>query len=520
MRVAALFVLLLFVAMVSRPDQLSAGTTVHCNSDELHNISCHLRNQAGAIPGLYMAGRPVAHLVVTKSNGTVGDATGFLVGNGNYLITNNHVVENDDERKTLEVIFNDELDAYGQPRSTTTYHADQFVWTNIDLDYTIVHIDGNPQSVYGSLPIARRDLIAGEVLRIIQHPNGETKQVSVTECTVADPFLQNGATPYFQTNCDTEEGSSGSPILDENFNVVGLHWGSWNGACPNAGTRIEDLLQDAYANAFVDLETAVDRPADPNDQPPDPGGCKCNKNNNDPPPDCVILEPALLTKSPSSPDDLPPPTLATLGATSDVRAAGTHTVTLTSVSATARTGEITGPFGSVTLNARSVTANGTVSLQRVRPLLRGGVPSNEVRMRLRDLSGTASAIVPIPDSPSWGLSTGPNTFSLDTTVVGRMVCADSAGVVAMSGSCGILLRDIYFSGANPARLFIRFMGYYDFDQRTMTITGLSLRTPLRSGLITVSTPALGAYAVLLLSLLLAYVASRSLSRRRPRYPSP
>ena len=74
--------------------------------------------------------------------------------------------------------------------------------------------------ILGTAPAAATDLV------IIQHPAGETKQVSIVDCKVDDESV-SGTTKDetdFEHRCDTLGGSSGSPLFDaKTFKVVGLH---------------------------------------------------------------------------------------------------------------------------------------------------------------------------------------------------------------------------------------------------------------------------------------------------------
>jgi hypothetical protein len=94
-------------------------------------------------------------------------------------------------------------------------------------DWTIVRVQDNPTSVYGSLdlaPMADSDWTAtGDNLRwvnIIQHPFGGPKAIAIYH-----NLLTYRDANYMLYTTDTQPGSSGSPIFDSDWRVVGLHRG-------------------------------------------------------------------------------------------------------------------------------------------------------------------------------------------------------------------------------------------------------------------------------------------------------
>jgi len=90
-----------------------------------------------------------------------------------------------------------------------------------ELDYALVALAPEPGlAAYGWLPLIEEQgkLLVGETVNIIQHPNGEPKQLAIRNNQVVDElelFL------HYQT--DTSPGSSGSPVFNDQWEVVALH---------------------------------------------------------------------------------------------------------------------------------------------------------------------------------------------------------------------------------------------------------------------------------------------------------
>src|SRR6185369_4011734 len=77
-----------------------------------------------------------------------------------------------------------------------------------------------PLSGYGSLRLleAEGKAIVGELMNIIQHPNGEPKQLALRENKLVDVLDR-----FVHYETDTAPGSSGSPVFNDQWECVGLH---------------------------------------------------------------------------------------------------------------------------------------------------------------------------------------------------------------------------------------------------------------------------------------------------------
>src|SRR5882724_1902278 len=176
--------------------------------------------------GLQVA-RTVGRVWIAVASGRpLGYGTGFLIS-PRLLITNNHVLDSKAVARKSVVEFNYQLGIDGKalPSATFDLDPDAFFFTDQHLDYAVVavRLDGTrSQSLigFGWNPLIEEEgkAIISQFLNIIQHPNGEVKQLSLREnqlIDVLDDFLQ------YKT--DTAPGSSGSPVYNDRWEVVGLH---------------------------------------------------------------------------------------------------------------------------------------------------------------------------------------------------------------------------------------------------------------------------------------------------------
>lgn len=173
------------------------------------------------------AGKAVCRIEVRDRIGRVlGHGTGFLVSPC-LLITNNHVLENEDAALFSLAQFNYELDLDLRERQAVNFRFDpgRFFMTDTKLDFTLVALevkssDGSPLSEFGFLPLLRPTgkALVGEYVSIIQHPGGAPKAITIRENKITDVVDD-----YIQYSADTMEGSSGSPVFNDEWIVVALH---------------------------------------------------------------------------------------------------------------------------------------------------------------------------------------------------------------------------------------------------------------------------------------------------------
>lgn len=177
--------------------------------------------------GLKLA-KTVGRIVYARNNIIKPHGTGFLVGQ-NLLMTNNHVLENKYDAQKFMVEFEYEKNEDGKIGETAIFQLapDSFFMTNSNLDYTIVAVEpiakNNPTKkleAYGwnQLSSSKNQIIKGEAVSIIQHPKGLPKMIAIRENLVVDIHSE-----FIHYTTDTQRGSSGSLVANDQWEIVALH---------------------------------------------------------------------------------------------------------------------------------------------------------------------------------------------------------------------------------------------------------------------------------------------------------
>lgn len=181
--------------------------------------------------------------VADRSSRPMG--TGFLVS-PRLLLTNNHVLPDEDTARAVVVEFGAEIgiDNDPSPWSRFTLDPDGCFVTDERLDYTLVMVRPAPDgraagALFGwnQLIVRQGKIVTGEPVNVAGHPSGRLKEIAVRNSELVlqlDDFLHYSA--------DTEPGSSGSPVFNDQWEVVALHHVGTDEF--NEGVRISVILRD------------------------------------------------------------------------------------------------------------------------------------------------------------------------------------------------------------------------------------------------------------------------------------
>jgi V8-like Glu-specific endopeptidase len=149
--------------------------------------------------------------------------TGFLISEDRFL-TNEHCVNSAAVCETAASTFGYEDTENGSTSPGRRYECDQLISSDADLDFALLKLSGKPGLMWGTLKLSSREPALSEPVIVIEHPAGEPKQVSRRDCSITT-VQADGRKSHTDIGhkCDTLGGSSGSPVLSENFDVIGLH---------------------------------------------------------------------------------------------------------------------------------------------------------------------------------------------------------------------------------------------------------------------------------------------------------
>jgi endonuclease G len=197
------------------------------------------------------AARAVGRVDIRDENGVdLGWGTGSMVG-PRLLLTNHQVLEDAEvaRRSAIEFDFEDGLD--GQPRQPRVFALDPdlFFLADDDRDFALVAVAATEQQLapygFNRLIEVEGKAIIGDFVTIVQHPGERKKQVALRENRVVDVV-----DAFLHYEADTEPGSSGSPVFNDQWEIAALHHASVPapghgelGNHMNEGIRVSRILE-------------------------------------------------------------------------------------------------------------------------------------------------------------------------------------------------------------------------------------------------------------------------------------
>ncbi|CAH0487173.1 unnamed protein product [Peronospora farinosa] len=188
----------------------------------------------------------VARLSIIKENGMlIAYCTGWLLGCDGHLITNQHCIG------STEDAINTKVEFFAQ--ATTVSEALDYAVVRLDINNSVADYAGLYEKTGGYLQLRGSGAVLEENIYIPQHPLGYGKRIA---------WLHNGQPGRVEsltvTGCrkndvgyyvDTQEGSSGSPILATRDNkVIAMHH---CGDCLNGAIPSQAIIEDLTAKGVL-----------------------------------------------------------------------------------------------------------------------------------------------------------------------------------------------------------------------------------------------------------------------------
>ncbi len=193
------------------------------------------------VPVKDSAGKPV-----------IFSGTGWLLA-GDLVITNHHVIDarynyepraSEDDLKLqgaeTAAIFDFDGDAAGQEGKEVP--ASALVAWSAEIDYAVLRLSASPGRkplrVTTRAPDLRRD--PWQAMNIVQHPNGTSKKIALRNNLLVEVTADE---MVYLT--DTEQGSSGSPVCNDAWQVIALH--------RNGKRRVRNLSVEGKRVSYVNV---------------------------------------------------------------------------------------------------------------------------------------------------------------------------------------------------------------------------------------------------------------------------
>ncbi|MFJ8016714.1 trypsin-like serine peptidase [Streptomyces sp. NPDC096339] len=204
------------------------------------------------------AAATVARISILRDGLERPHATGFLVSPW-LLLTNHHVLPDADTARRCFLEFNAQVSIDNTPDAAIRFELapDTFFTADEHLDYALVAVrpaaDGSLAGAkfgWNQLSNQQGKLVQNEPVNVIGHPMGRLKEIALRDNALVqrlDEFL------HYRT--DTEPGNSGSPVFNDQWEVVALH----HQGVPNTDAQGRILRKDGQIwRRGIDSDDTID----------------------------------------------------------------------------------------------------------------------------------------------------------------------------------------------------------------------------------------------------------------------
>ena len=157
--------------------------------------------------------------------------SGFLIEPA-LLVTNEHCIRSEENCSTMAALFGYRRNGQGTEFGPQVRCAG---WTplqsSFELDLTVIRLTAAPGAEYGVVSLPDAPPPPDGPLAIVQHAGDFPQQVSIVDCAAGDaPVAGRVSDTDFTHTCDTAKGSSGSPVFNQDGELIGVHHFGFNDA--------------------------------------------------------------------------------------------------------------------------------------------------------------------------------------------------------------------------------------------------------------------------------------------------
>jgi len=176
--------------------------------------------------------------------GDAGYGSGVIISTKGYVLTNNHVIENNENLEAI-LSYQYSLDGYEE-----YVHSIEIIKQDKVKDLALIKIN-NPRTALRPINISRKVPAIGSQVHAIGHPDlevwtyttGYISQIREEyEWSYKDDF-EHMANVY-QTQTPIAEGNSGGPLLNNHGNLVGINtFGDSENDFQNFSVTVDEIIR-------------------------------------------------------------------------------------------------------------------------------------------------------------------------------------------------------------------------------------------------------------------------------------
>ncbi len=159
--------------------------------------------------------------------------SGTLIG-PDLFITASHCVDGATTTHSVAMSYEWQAGSRSTVLPQQHFRITEVVENGSSIDYAVLRLAGDPGTIFGWASLRTREVSIGEQVTVIQHPEGQPKQVEI------GPVASFAGNYMEYSDLDTNPGSSGSGVLDASGALVGIHTngGCFTGGGTNSGVRL------------------------------------------------------------------------------------------------------------------------------------------------------------------------------------------------------------------------------------------------------------------------------------------